>query len=144
LGDEHPLQLPRAQLCVVEADRTAEDNVRRQRGLLAPGRPQVKMVNRLEQDTPRVAQQLPRARDHQQRNRDRDGGVEPIRIEERDTGTGDDDSDRTHRVTEQVPEDTAHMDVVVRVTEERGRARDVDDQADRSDDEDTSRADCVG
>ena len=56
-------------------------------------------------------------------DQDRRRRVEPVGAEERDADAGDDHADRAERVAEQVPERAAHVEVAVRVPEQRARAR---------------------
>ena len=152
---EHRLQLARALLRVVQAERTGEHHVRRERRSLRTERPHVQMVHRLdarlatervahrrdvdigrhrlEQHPRRVAEQLPRADDHEHATIDeRRDRVEPLGAEQRARR-------RRRRSPPSEPSASsarcqnaaAQVEVAVRGAGERDRAHDVDDQTER-------------
>ena len=135
---------------VVQAQRPAEHDVRRERGIFGAEGPHVQMVHRLharlllqrgahlghvdvggyglEQHPGRVAQQLPRAADHQHRDGQRRDRVEAVGAEHHRPDRGEDHRERAQRVEREMHERGPQVEVAVRGACQHERAPDVDHQ----------------
>ena len=155
---EHVLQLPGAELRVVQRHGLAEHDVRRQRRVLAARRPQMQVVHGLdaglaveraahrgrvesgrhgfEQNARRLAHQMPCRDDDQRGDQERCDRVEAIGVEQRDADARDDHRERTTRVGGEVPHRGAQVQVVAGVTADDDHAPEVHDEAEYADDRD--------